>query len=69
MKQSPQQQVGLGISFTPAECHGVLITHPSCSICEAATALVGLEKLLEEEISTFECRNCGHYETVVGKSH
>ncbi len=45
------------------------IVRPGCSECGTATFLVGIEReRLGYEPHTFQCPQCEHYETAIGKA-
>lgn len=55
--------------FAPATPYSDSIERPSCSECGTATLLIGIEpERPGYEIQTFQCPNCEHFETVVGKA-
>ena len=55
--------------FTPATPYSDSIVRPSCSECGSATVLVGIEpERPGYELHTFQCPNCEHFETAVGKA-
>jgi len=54
--------------FVPATHYSHAVARPSCSECGAATLLVGIEpEQPDYDLYTFECPNCQHYDTAVGK--
>ena len=55
--------------FAPAT-HSDAIVRPSCSECETATVLVGIEPEPDRpgyDLYTFQCPNCENFELAVGK--
>lgn len=45
------------------------IIRPGCSKCGTPTLLVGTESTgLDLELRTFQCPNCEHFQTAVGKA-
>ena len=55
--------------FAPATAHSASIVRPKGSECGTATVLVGIEPDRPGcDLHTFQCPNCEHYETVVGKA-
>jgi len=54
--------------FEAAFMHSDLIVRPCCSECGTATLLIGVESRgFNQELRTFECPSCQHFETAVGK--
>ena len=57
------------VVFAPATSHSDSIVRPSCSECGTATFLVGIEaERPGYELHTFQCPECEHYETAIGKA-
>jgi len=55
--------------FAPATQYSDAIARPSCSECGVATLLVGIEpERAGYDLYTFQCPNCEHFDTAVGKA-
>ena len=55
--------------FVPAASYSDPIAEPGCSECGTATSLIGIEpERRGYELHTFQCPNCEHYETAIGKA-
>ena len=56
--------------YKPATAHSDSIVRPACTKCGTATLLFGIEAADRPgyELLTFECPNCKHIETAVGKA-
>jgi hypothetical protein len=56
-------------TYQPATQHSNAIVRPSCSKCGAPMLLFGIEpEKPDHEVWSFDCPNCNHIETVIGKS-
>ena len=55
--------------LAPATSHSDSIARPGCSECGTATFLVGIEpERPGYETHTFQCPQCEHFETAIGKA-
>jgi len=60
---------GMRAIFAPATPDSDSLVRPNCSKCGTATVLVGIEpERPGYELHTFQCPNCEHFETAVGKA-
>lgn len=70
--RSNQIQINGGImraKFAPATPYSDSLERPKCSECGTATELVGIESDQPGyELHTFQCPDCEHFETAVGKA-
>jgi len=55
-------------SFASATSYSDSLLRPTCFKCGTTTVLVGIEpKRPGYELYTFQCPNCEHFETAIGK--